>query len=382
LADELLATRAIAVAGHLVFLAVVLEMVWHAVPTRLLIGWAAAMLVLLTVGAIWSGVAPTQHLSPVVIARTVRAMVTALGLGWGLGTALFAQSAAPSILVLIVMGLTGLVAAGTTTLVADRWAFPLYLTAIFVPALVGLILGPERPQIEQVALIVLFAGFMLRVHARGHETLVQRLRAETMLRSRERQLADAQAIAHVGSWEWNITTNEVTWSDELRRIFGVPLDAPASYAAFVERIHPADRERVLGLVAASAAQGREMDYDWRMLRPDGEERHAHTRNIVITDATGRATRMLGTCLDITDRKRAEETQRTLLSELQASVAEVKVLKGILPICASCKRIKNETGGWEPVESFVRERTHAEFSHGLCPDCAARDWGAAPSTHQA
>jgi HAMP domain-containing protein len=65
-------------------------------------------------------------------------------------------------------------------------------------------------------------------------------------------------------------------------------------------------------------------------------------------------------------------------QLTASVAEVKVLRGILPICASCKRIKNETGGWEAVESFVRERTDAEFSHGLCPDCAVRDWGAAPS----
>jgi len=65
--------------------------------------------------------------------------------------------------------------------------------------------------------------------------------------------------------------------------------------------------------------------------------------------------------------------------LTASVAEVKVLRGILPICASCKRIKNEDGGWEAVESYVREHTNAEFSHGLCPDCAARDWGAAPSS---
>ena len=79
---------------------------------------------------------------------------------------------------------------------------------------------------------------------------------------------------------------------------------------------------------------------------------------------------------LVDRQLADQNQRTLVRELQAAVAEVRTLQGILPICASCKRIKNETGGWEPVESFVRERTHAEFSHGLCPDCAARDWGAA------
>ena len=97
--------------------------------------------------------------------------------------------------------------------------------------------------------------------------------------------------------------------------------------------------------------------------------------MLVTDASGRAIRMLGTALDITERTRAEESQRTLLHQLQASIAEVKVLKGILPICASCKRIKNEAGGWEAVESFVRERTDAEFSHGLCPDCAKRDWNA-------
>src|SRR5467141_5443523 len=78
---------------------------------------------------------------------------------------------------------------------------------------------------------------------------------------------------------------------------------------------------------------------------------------------------------LVDRHRADQNQRTLVRELQAAVAEVRTLQGILPICASCKRIKNEAGGWEAVESFVRERTDAEFSHGLCPDCAARDWGA-------
>jgi hypothetical protein len=72
-----------------------------------------------------------------------------------------------------------------------------------------------------------------------------------------------------------------------------------------------------------------------------------------------------------------ENQQVLLGELQATIAEVRVLKGILPICASCKRIRADNGSWEAVESYVREHTNAEFSHGLCPECAARDWGHAP-----
>jgi hypothetical protein len=68
-----------------------------------------------------------------------------------------------------------------------------------------------------------------------------------------------------------------------------------------------------------------------------------------------------------------------LSALNAfAEQEVKVLQGILPICASCKRIKDGNDTWEAVESYVRDHTNAEFSHGLCPDCAARDWGTAPA----
>lgn len=66
-------------------------------------------------------------------------------------------------------------------------------------------------------------------------------------------------------------------------------------------------------------------------------------------------------------------QEILLSELQASAAAVKVLQGILPICANCKRIRNKAGGWEQVESYVRDHTNAEFSHGICPDCAKKTW---------
>ncbi len=75
-----------------------------------------------------------------------------------------------------------------------------------------------------------------------------------------------------------------------------------------------------------------------------------------------------------DRYRADENQRALVRELRTAFAEVRTLQGILPICASCKRIRSDGGQWEAVESYVRDHTNAEFSHGLCPDCAKRDWG--------
>ena len=74
---------------------------------------------------------------------------------------------------------------------------------------------------------------------------------------------------------------------------------------------------------------------------------------------------------VTARTRALAQTEELLT---ASVAEVQVLRGILPICATCKRIRNEDGSWEAVESYVRHHTNAEFSHGICPDCAKKTWG--------
>jgi len=61
-------------------------------------------------------------------------------------------------------------------------------------------------------------------------------------------------------------------------------------------------------------------------------------------------------------------QRKLLRELREALAEVRTLRGIVPICAGCKKIRDDKGYWEQVDVYVREHTHAEFSHGMCPDC--------------
>jgi hypothetical protein len=82
--------------------------------------------------------------------------------------------------------------------------------------------------------------------------------------------------------------------------------------------------------------------------------------------------LAGTALDITERKAAEESQQTLLQELQTALAEVKTLRGFMRICANCKRVLTEQGGWEQFESYVRSHSGVEFSHGICPDCA-RTW---------
>lgn len=69
------------------------------------------------------------------------------------------------------------------------------------------------------------------------------------------------------------------------------------------------------------------------------------------------------------RKQAEQEQARLIEELQRTLSEVKTLRGFLPICASCKKIRRDQGSWQQIESYIREHSDAQFSHGLCPECA-------------
>lgn len=74
------------------------------------------------------------------------------------------------------------------------------------------------------------------------------------------------------------------------------------------------------------------------------------------------------CRDITERKRCEKERERLISKLQKAIDEIKTLEGIIPICAGCKKIRDDTGFWEQVDAYVSKRTSARFSHGLCPAC--------------
>ena len=75
--------------------------------------------------------------------------------------------------------------------------------------------------------------------------------------------------------------------------------------------------------------------------------------------------------DLTERKRAEQEREKLIAELQEALANIKTLSGLIPICAQCKKIRDDKGYWQQVEAYIHAHSEAEFSHGLCPDCAEK-----------
>lgn len=134
----------------------------------------------------------------------------------------------------------------------------------------------------------------------------ERKRAEQLLRLSEARLLLSQEIARIGSWEWEVPTNKVTWSNELYRIFGLePQEFKGTFEGYLESVHPEDHEMVRRVVSRALEAGEMLDYDYRIVRADGTIRWLHAQGKAFLDDAGRPIRMAGTAQDITDRKGLE-----------------------------------------------------------------------------
>jgi PAS domain S-box-containing protein len=133
---------------------------------------------------------------------------------------------------------------------------------------------------------------------------------------------------------------------------------------WTQGVHPDDLQRCLRtyLEAFQARTPFEMEY--RMRRRDGVYRWILDRGAPCLGRSGGFEGYIGSCVDVTDR---HEAQRALLV---AHERELRRLRGILALCTVCKKIHNESGDWQTIDSYVRERAALDFSHGLCPACQA------------
>lgn len=139
---------------------------------------------------------------------------------------------------------------------------------------------------------------------------IERSFADKRLRERDNQLVEAQRIAHVGSWELDFNTGQVTWSEEGWRIFGLePGRASWSHAENLQRIHPDDRRRVAEADARAKNSGVPLDVEYRILRPDGDVRIVHERAEPVRDEAGPFVRLIGTVHDVTELKATEARLR-------------------------------------------------------------------------
>jgi len=147
--------------------------------------------------------------------------------------------------------------------------------------------------------------------------IIERKEMERLLRLSQSNLEEAQRLAHLGSWEWNIVTNELFWSDEIYRIFGLtPGEFGADYQAFLDTVHPDDRKYVIESVDAALKDNKPYNIEHRLVRKDEEIRVVNERAEVTFNDNGEAVRMIGTVQDITEQKEAEEALKKALTEVE------------------------------------------------------------------
>jgi diguanylate cyclase (GGDEF)-like protein/PAS domain S-box-containing protein len=181
-----------------------------------------------------------------------------------------------------------------------------------------------------------------------HADITERKNAEVALFKSREALAMAQRIVNLGSWDWDIITGALTWSDEIYRIFGLrPKEFGATYEAFLSYIHHEDRARVVTAVNNAVAGVTPYDIEHRVVRPTGETRYVHERGEITRGPDGAPIRMLGTVHDITEKKIAEEGLR-LSQKVFQSAGEAIV------ITDSSTRIVDVNPAYETITGFTRD----------------------------
>jgi PAS domain S-box-containing protein len=201
----------------------------------------------------------------------------------------------------------------------DLVAIAIYLVVALIIVHVSGLLATSRDelaryaqQLEDQAMEMQAQAAELEQQTEETQTLNEELEQlnESILLRTAAQLAEAQSVAKVGSWEWEIGRNAIKWSDEMYRLYGLePRSEDIDFETYQSLIHPEDRSIAHEAVGEALKTGEPFTFHHRVIRPDGAERIFHARGKVILGEDGQPVRMLGTGQDVTEMRRAEAVLR-------------------------------------------------------------------------
>jgi PAS domain S-box-containing protein len=135
---------------------------------------------------------------------------------------------------------------------------------------------------------------------------------------------------------------------------------------WAEGVHPEDFDRCLKIYTDHFSRREIFEMEYRLRRFDEAYRWIFDRGVPFSDSEGRFLGYIGSCIDVTERKEAQEALK------RADETEIRQLRGFLPICAYCKKIRDDEGYWNQLEKYVSEHSQAQFSHSICPACLERE----------
>ena len=199
--------------------------------------------------------------------------------------------------------------------------------------------------------------------------LSKKKRAEEILRESEEKFRNIAETSLAGIY---IVQDGIFMyvNTKFAEIFGYSVEECLNKMHIRQTVHPEDLDFVREQISKRVSgKFNSVNYTFRGIKKNGKTIHVEIFGSA-TQLNGKSA-VTGTILDITERKQAEEQRNKLITELQNALSEVKTLQGFLPICSHCKKIRDDKGYWDQIESYIHKHSDAEFSHGICPECAEK-----------
>jgi len=203
---------------------------------------------------------------------------------------------------------------------------------------------------------------------------MQRKLAEERLKHSEANLATAQKIAHIGNWEFDIVTGEITWSEEKFHILGLdPTQPEPNYTELIEKIHPDDQEPFQQATSQALALGTSYELDYRIVRPDGQVRYIEGRGEAVVNEQGQVIRLFGTALDITERKRVEEALHKSVQRERAIALAIQRIRQTLDIKTIFSATTHELRQLINCDRVLIYRFNPDWSGEIVSESVGTEW---------
>ncbi|MDH4100657.1 MAG: PAS domain-containing protein [Nitrospirota bacterium] len=212
---------------------------------------------------------------------------------------------------------------------------------------------------------------------RAFNEMAERIEAATagIIKKGEERFELALRGADLGMWDWEIKTGAMFFSQRWIEMLGYAREELQPHiAAWENLIHPDDRAEVVqGMNRCYEGTDTTYQGEYRMQNKVGKWVWVYVSGRVMEwDQEKKPLRMLGTTLDITERKAWEKARENMIAKLQEALCNVKTLKGLVPVCAWCHKVRDDQGYWQELTAFIHEHTEADISHGICPECANKE----------